>query len=237
MHSSKSRRVSDRKLRLYDQALELWIRGYTEREIGQEQGVGRTTINARLKRGREMAGKLSKIHAEKARDISMLRIDRGRKLNDVDLRVENPSEPIREVGKVVCKHCGEEGIEELQSIVEYLALREQWESECSSNAVRRSRAWEKLIKAEKRVAEMLGTDAPKELAVFDATMRQLQEYTAVVKRAALDFFPARQAHEFLRFLEGRACEADGVAPPAVEVKGKVIEAVEVKGKVIEVEAR
>lgn len=225
MHVSKSRRVADKKLTLYDEALQLFIRGYTEREIARLQGVSHGCITGRLKRGRERAGQLTKIHAEEARDISMLRIDRGRKLNDVDLRVLNPPEPIRRVGKVKCQHCGEEQVEELQPIMEYLALREQWESECSSNSVRRARAWEKLLKAEERVAKMLGTDAPKELSVYDASMRQLLAYTELVKRVILSTLPAVEADALLLAIETEACLVDGVAPPAVEVKGELVKVV------------
>ncbi len=227
MHVSKSRRVKDKKLMLYDEALQLFIRGHNEREIARLQDVSRSCITARLKRGRERAGKLTRVHAEEARDISMLRIDRGRKLNDVDLRVLNPPEPVRKVGKKACDHCGEEQVEELQPIVEYLALREQWESECSTNSVRRARAWEKLLKAEKRVAEMLGTDAPKELAVYDASARQLEAYTELVKRVLYRDWPSADADALAHAIEVEACLVDGVAPPA-DVEVKVIKAIEAK---------
>jgi len=69
-----------------------------------------------------------------------------------------------------------------------------------------------------RKASLHGLDAPRELAVYDASMRQLEEANALYRRVILDTLPTKEAHALLYALEVAACEADGVAPPAKEVK-------------------
>ncbi len=77
----------------------------------------------------------------------------------------------------------------------------------------------------KRRSALHGLDAPKELAVYDASLIQLQSYSDLVKRVLYRDWPSADADALAYAIEVEACLVDGVAPPAdVEVKAiKVIE--------------
>lgn len=94
------------------------------------------------------------------------------------------------------------------------------EREVSSAAVGEAR------QLSKRRAALYGLDAPKELAVYDASLLQLQAYSELVKRVLYRDWPSADADALAHAIEVEACLVDGVAPPAdVEVKTvKVIEA-------------
>lgn len=92
--------------------------------------------------------------------------------------------------------------------------------EVSSTAVGEAR------QLSKRRAALYGLDAPKELAVYDASLAQLQAYSELVKRVLYRDWPSADADALAHAIEVEACLVDGVAPPAdVEVRAiKVIEA-------------
>jgi len=84
-------------------------------------------------------------------------------------------------------------------------------------------AIQRATELSKRKAHLWGLDAPKELAVIDASRQHLDAYTAIVKMVLLRDCPVEQAHALLHAIEVAICEAEGVASPAdVEVASRQV---------------